>query len=82
MCLSWGTELFNSTANPMLQSFMDGYNVTIIAYGQTGSGKTFTMGSESGSSHETMVVGLCVFACREVMSKPFIRSLLFRARRV
>ena len=31
----------------MIQSFLGGYNVTIIAYGQTGSGKTFTMGSDS-----------------------------------
>jgi hypothetical protein len=34
----------------MIQSFLDGYNVTIIAYGQTGSGKTFTMGSDAQDS--------------------------------
>ena len=35
----------------MLDSFLAGYNVTILAYGQTGSGKTFTMGSEAGQSN-------------------------------
>lgn len=40
-------ELYSKTAAPMLKSFMDGYNVTIMAYGQTGSGKTFTMGTSS-----------------------------------
>lgn len=31
----------------LVQSVIDGYNVTIFAYGQTGSGKSFTM--EGGS---------------------------------
>ena len=38
-------ELYQNTAAPMLKSFLDGFNVTIIAYGQTGSGKTYTMGT-------------------------------------
>jgi hypothetical protein len=36
----------------MIQSFLKGYNVTVIAYGQTGSGKTFTMGSASAPDDE------------------------------
>lgn len=38
-------SLYQQTAAPMMQSFLDGYNCTIMAYGQTGSGKTFTMGT-------------------------------------
>eukprot|EP00536_Pseudo-nitzschia_multiseries_P002764 jgi/Psemu1/184230/e_gw1.38.172.1 len=40
-------ELYESVSAPLLSSFIDGYNATIMAYGQTGSGKTFTMGSEA-----------------------------------
>jgi len=42
------SEMYNSVGEGgMLDSFLEGYNTTIIAYGQTGSGKTFTMGSEA-----------------------------------
>lgn len=35
--------LYKKTIEPLLDSFLDGYNATIICYGQTGSGKTYTM---------------------------------------
>ncbi|TFK54668.1 kinesin-domain-containing protein [Heliocybe sulcata] len=35
--------LFTSTAEPLLNHFLEGFNCTILAYGQTSSGKTFTM---------------------------------------
>ncbi|CAB9521271.1 Kinesin-like protein [Seminavis robusta] len=46
-------ELYESVSKPLLASFVDGYNATIMAYGQTGSGKTFTMGSEAHSEFES-----------------------------
>lgn len=38
-------QFYDRTAAPMLDSFMNGFNCTILAYGQTGSGKTHTMGT-------------------------------------
>ena len=35
-------ELFQEVED-LVQSAVDGYNVTIMAYGQTGAGKTYTM---------------------------------------
>ena len=29
-------ELYNNVAPPLLQSFLNGYNATVLAYGQTG----------------------------------------------
>ncbi|KII89077.1 hypothetical protein PLICRDRAFT_124285 [Plicaturopsis crispa FD-325 SS-3] len=36
-------ELYTSTAQPLINRFVEGFNCTILAYGQTSSGKTFTM---------------------------------------
>lgn len=36
-------ELYNEIPYSLTQSFLEGYNSTILAYGQTGSGKSFTM---------------------------------------
>ena len=41
-------ELYETTARPVVESCLEGYNATIFAYGQTGTGKTYTMtGSDS-----------------------------------
>lgn len=37
--------VFTELAGPLIDSWLEGYNCTILAYGQTGSGKTFTMGT-------------------------------------
>ncbi|KAK4053820.1 hypothetical protein OIV83_001476 [Microbotryomycetes sp. JL201] len=33
-------------AGPLVDAFLDGFNVTILAYGQTSSGKSYTMGTD------------------------------------
>lgn len=38
------SSLFHQTAEPLLQSFLSGYNATYFVFGQTGTGKTHTMG--------------------------------------
>ncbi len=32
-------EVYDNVVAPLVKSFMEGYNATILAYGQTGSGK-------------------------------------------
>ena len=34
-------ELYETTARPVVDSCLEGYNATIFAYGQTGTGKTY-----------------------------------------
>jgi len=36
-------KVFETTAKPVVESALSGYNATIFAYGQTGTGKTYTM---------------------------------------
>ncbi|KAM8813306.1 kinesin-like protein KIF18A [Rhynchonycteris naso] len=36
-------EVFEHTTKPILRSFLNGYNCTVLAYGATGAGKTHTM---------------------------------------
>ncbi|CAG9465590.1 unnamed protein product [Pedinophyceae sp. YPF-701] len=36
-------EVFDVCARDVIDSFLDGYNGTILCYGQTGAGKTYTM---------------------------------------
>ncbi|KAJ1179991.1 hypothetical protein NDU88_005219 [Pleurodeles waltl] len=44
--------VYSACVKPLVQSFFQGYNATVIAYGQTGSGKTYTIG-------ETSVASIC-----------------------
>lgn len=42
------TDVYEATAQPLLQGLLDGYNATVFAYGATGCGKTHTIsGTES-----------------------------------
>jgi hypothetical protein len=36
-------SIYTSTAKPLIDRFIEGFNCTILAYGQTSSGKTYTM---------------------------------------
>ncbi|DBA99762.1 hypothetical protein WJX82_005490 [Trebouxia sp. C0006] len=38
-------RLFAELVQPLLDRYLQGFNVTVFAYGQTGSGKTYTMGT-------------------------------------
>ncbi|KAJ1922704.1 hypothetical protein IWQ60_006352 [Tieghemiomyces parasiticus] len=44
-------EVYENSVVPLLDKFVDGYNVTILAYGQTSSGKTYTMGTGLGEGY-------------------------------
>ncbi|KAL3721785.1 hypothetical protein ACJRO7_034169 [Eucalyptus globulus] len=48
-------DIFNDV-QPMVQSALDGFNVSIFAYGQSNSGKTHTM---EGSSHDRGLYARC-----------------------
>ncbi|KAM4846482.1 kinesin-like protein KIF18A isoform 1-T2 [Thomomys bottae] len=51
-------DVFEHTTKPILRSFLNGYNCTVLAYGATGAGKTHTMlGSpaEPGVMYLTML---------------------------
>eukprot|EP00762_Andalucia_godoyi_P004387 ANDGO_08163.mRNA.1 Kinesin heavy chain len=49
-------EVYEHTGKPLLDSFFEGYNCTILSYGQTGSGKTHTM---MGPSTSDKIMGYC-----------------------
>lgn len=51
-------EVFENTTKPILRSFLNGYNCTVLAYGATGAGKTHTMlgtPAEPGVMYLTML---------------------------
>ncbi|XP_029410968.1 kinesin-like protein KIF18A isoform X2 [Nannospalax galili] len=51
-------EVFENTTKPILRSFLNGYNCTVLAYGATGAGKTHTMlgsAAEPGVMYLTML---------------------------
>ncbi|SPC64384.1 related to KIP1 - kinesin-related protein [Ustilago sp. UG-2017b] len=52
------SEIF-TVAEPLIDRFMQGYNVTILAYGQTSSGKSYTMGTSATDQvdYEGLVAG-------------------------
>lgn len=56
-------ELFQQSAQEVVENVLSGYNGTIMAYGQTGAGKTFTM---SGSKRSFEDRGVCARALSRI----------------
>ena len=52
-------DLFHSTAAPIVDAVLKGFNGTIFTYGQTGAGKTFTMEGDSISGPDRGIVPRC-----------------------
>lgn len=61
----------------LIQSAVDGYNVTIFAYGQTGAGKTFTM---YGSEAEPGLAPRSIGALFSVIQREQARGKTFKVR--
>ena len=68
-------QIFNSLARPLVDSAMQGFNVTVLAYGQTASGKTYTM---MGSQQEFGIVQLVVERIFTVIENQPEREFLLR----
>jgi kinesin family protein C1 len=79
----------------LVQSALDGYNISIFAYGQTGSGKTFTMEGGSGGDDGGETRGLIPRAVDQVFDvagplsqmgwkyvTPLVRCRVLRTTRV
>ena len=52
-------DLFRSTAEPIVEAVLQGFNGTIFTYGQTGAGKTFTMEGDSIAGPDRGIVPRC-----------------------
>lgn len=61
-------QVFQELAQPLLDSFLEGYNGTVLAYGQTGSGKTYTMGTGLEGLDE-MTMGIIPRAVRYLIGR-------------
>ena len=74
-------QIFDVCAEPLIESYMTGYNATIMAYGQTGSGKTYTMGSSFGAinyNYLTNELVETVGASNDGIIPMVIRSLMIK----
>lgn len=60
--------VYNECVSPLVSSYLDGYNATILAYGQTGSGKTFTMGTSSNKEIKEEGFGIVPRVIRELFA--------------
>jgi len=59
-----------------IDSFITGYNVSLLAYGQSGAGKSYTMGTSGpNEQNDPWQMGKCVIKIA------LISQVLFRVRR-
>jgi hypothetical protein len=50
--------------NESVNSFMEGYNVSILAYGQSGAGKSYTMGTTGpAEQNDAQIMGTYSLRC-------------------
>lgn len=68
-------QIFSSVVQPLIDSAMDGFNVTVLAYGQTASGKTYTM---MGSQKECGIVQLAIERIFSTIEQNPERAFLLR----
>ena len=62
------SAVYSAAIQPLVDSFLSGYNTTILAYGQTGSGKTHTMGTaaSAGGMADDGAVGIIPRVIRDI----------------
>ena len=68
-------QIFTKLVQPLIDSAMNGFNVTVLAYGQTASGKTYTM---MGSQKELGIVQLAVDRIFTLIEQNPERAFLLR----
>ncbi|KAK4005430.1 hypothetical protein OUZ56_007143 [Daphnia magna] len=68
-------QIFTELVQPLIDSAMNGFNVTVLAYGQTASGKTYTM---MGSQKELGIVQLAVERIFTLIEQNPERAFLLR----
>ena len=59
-------EIFQSQVASLIETLLEGFNVTVFAYGQTSSGKTFTM---RGSEEAPGIIPLSIFRIFEIIEQ-------------
>lgn len=59
-------NVYQTTAFPLVNSFLEGFNATYFVYGQTGTGKTYTMGLLNKITKES--TGIVPDSLKEIFS--------------
>ncbi len=61
-------EVYDATAEHVVDRVLDGFNACVFAYGQTGSGKSYSMmGPEGSTSREDE--GIIPRMCRDILAR-------------